>query len=282
MRGFFSLSARGNATNEDFARATRRYGIVVDGASGLAGDPVFPEAHPTNARWLSHSVGERACAALDAGASAAEALEDAVRAARAELEAALGGPVSSMDPLAVPSAAVALAVVGEREVELVGLGDSPLLALLRDGSLLVSTDERLEALDGRAVALMSERSGGRALSGAEKRRLVDDVVRANRLLRNVPGGYWSLDPTGAGLAHLRRATVPRDEVVAVAGMSDGLWRAFDLFAIADASRELAGLGPRRARALLARLRELEAADPDLERYPRLKRSDDASLFWLGL
>lgn len=282
MRGFFSLSERGNAVNEDFAFATQRYGIVVDGASGLAGDPVFPRDHPTNAQWLSHAVGERACAALDAGATGREALELAVRAARAELEEAIGGPVGAMDPLAVPSATVALAVVGRHEVELLGLGDSPLLALGRDGSLLVSTDEALEALDARAVALMSERAAGRALPGVERRRLVDDVVRANRLLKNAPGGYWTLDPTGAGLAHLRRHVVPREELVAVAGMSDGLWRAFNLFALADASRELASLDERRARRLLARLRELESADPDLVRFPRLKRSDDASLFWLGL
>lgn len=281
MSGHFSLSERGNAVNEDFARACAGYGIVIDGASGLAGAPLFPRRHRTNAQWLSHTVGERICSALDAGVGARAALEGAVAAARAELEAA-SGPVAAMDPLAVPSATLALAVVGEDAVELLGLGDSPLLALMRDGSLLVSTDEVLEELDGRAVALMAERDGGRGLSGPERRRLVDDVVRANRLLRNAPDGYWCLDPTGAGLSHLRSVVLPRADVVAVAGMTDGLWRAFDLFGVADAAAELAALTPARTRAILARLRELEDADPDHLRFPRLKRSDDASLFWIGL
>lgn len=282
MRGFFSLSERGNAVNEDFAHAANRYGIVIDGASGLAGAPLFPNRYPTNAQWLSHAVGERACAALDAGASARDVLEGAVAAARSELEAATGRPVDDMDPLAVPSATLALAVAGEEDVELLGLGDSPLLALMRDGSLLVSTDEVLESLDGHAVALMAERDAGRGLSGPERRRLVDDVICANRLLRNAPGGYWCLDPTGEGLSHLRRVTLPREEVVAVAGMSDGMWRAFDLFRVADPAAELESLTPERARAILGRLRALEDDDPDYLRFPRLKRSDDASLFWLGL
>ena len=277
----FSLSDRGNAVNEDFACASGSYGVVIDGASGLAGDPLFPGRFATNAQWLSHTVGELVCAALDAGAPAREALAEAVSSARAELESAMGAPVSAMDPLAVPSATLALAVAGERDVELLGLGDSPLLALSRDGSLLVSTDEVLEELDGRAVALMARRDGGRGLTGPERRRLVDDVVRSNRLLRNVPGGYWCLDPTGEGLAHLRSIVIPKNEVAAVAGMSDGLWRAFDSFGVADPASELAGLTPGRVREILGRLRQLEEADPDYLRFPRLKRSDDASLFWLG-
>lgn len=279
-RDFFWLSERGNAANEDFALATPSYGIVIDGASGLAGEPLFPERFRSNAQWLSHTVGRLVCGALDAGAGVPEALSAAVAAARRELEGRLGGPLGAWDPDAVPSATLALATVGADAVELYGLGDSPLLALMRDGTLVTSTDEALEALDAAAVAASRERAGGRPLSGPERRALVSDVVLANRRLRNSPGGYWCLDPTGVGLGHLRRVTLPRAEVAAVAGMSDGLWRAFGQFGVADAAAELPALTEARARALLARLRELEAADPDYVRFPRLKGSDDASTFWL--
>lgn len=281
MAGSFCITDRGNAENEDFVRATDSYGIVIDGASGLAGAPLFEGRFATNAQWLASVVGAAVCDALDAGAQAEEALSAAALLARDELEAAAGAPLAELDPLAVPSATLALVVVGNETVELYGLGDSPMVVLMRDGSLVISTDETLEALDARAVALMSERDPGLALSGPERRRLVDDVVRAHRLLRNTEGGYWSLDPTGEALAHLRRLSVPRSEVASIAGMSDGFWRAFDSFDIADPVTELVSLTPERARDILARLRELEASDPDLLRFPRLKRSDDASLFWLA-
>ena len=145
----------------------------------------------------------------------------------------------------------------------------------------------LEGLDAEATRVAMVRAEevrartGRNLTGPEKRVLVDDVILAHRRLRNTGGGYWCLDPSGVGLAHLRRATLPREDVVAVAGMSDGMWRAFSDFGLADASAELPGLASERVRELLARLRALEGDDLDYVRFPRLKRSDDASLFWLG-
>ena len=52
------------------------------------------------------------------------------------------------------------------------------------------------------------------------------------------------------------------------------------FGVADPASELAGLTPRSVRRLVARMRELEASDPLLERFPRLKVGDDASMFWI--
>ena len=37
----FHFTDRGNAVNEDFVWATPSYGIVIDGATGLAGEPLF-------------------------------------------------------------------------------------------------------------------------------------------------------------------------------------------------------------------------------------------------
>lgn len=283
----FHLTDRGNAANEDFVRSTSRYGIVVDGATGLVSAPAVSSRHATNAQWFSHTVGAATCDALDAGAPVEEALASAVVAAREELEAAFGCPLAAADPDAVPSATLALAVVTGDTIELYGLADSPLVAVMRDGSACFSTDGVLEGLDAEARRVAMTRAEearartGRNLTGSEKRTLVDDVILAHRRLRNTEGGYWCLDPSGVGLAHLRRATLPREDVIAVAGMSDGMWRAFGDFGLADASVELPGLAPGRVRELLARLRALEDDDPDYVRFPRLKRSDDASLFWLG-
>lgn len=282
----FHFTDRGNAANEDFAYAGAlpdggAFGLVIDGATGLVPLPSVSADHATNAQWFSHSVGCATSLALEAGVSAARALEDAVAAARAGLEAALGHSLDSLDSAAVPSATLALAVVGEKNVELWGLGDSPLAALLRSGELLVSTDEVLEALDGRVVELMVERSAGRELSVAERRALVRDEVLANRRLRNTEAGYWCLDPSGAGLSRARRITLPREDVAAVSGMSDGLFRAFGQYGMAELGEWLPGATYFSALGLCDRMRVLEAADAQLTRYPRMKIGDDASMFWLG-
>ena len=282
----FHFTDRGNAANEDFAHAGAlpgggAYGVVIDGATGLVPLRAVSADFATNAQWFAHTVGTELCGALESGISAEQALVGALTTARAELEAALGCSLDSLDSAAVPSATLALAVAGEKDVQLWGLADSPLVALLRSGELLVSTDEVLESLDGRVVELMLERSAGRDLTVAEKRALVRGEVIANRRLRNTSGGYWCLDPSGVGLAHARRVVLPREDVVAVAGMSDGLFRAFGQYGLArleDWARDATYFS---ALALCDRMRVLEARDDDLTRFPRMKVGDDASMFWLG-
>ena len=283
----FHFTSRGNAANEDFAHAGAlpgggAYGVVIDGATGLVEMPLISSDFATNAQWFSHVAGEALCASLESGTPPEQALVDAVDKTRGELEAALGRPAGSLDPAAVPSATLALAVVGEKNVELWGLGDSPLVVLMRDGELVISTDEVLESLDAHVVDLMLERSAGRDLTVAERRALVRDEVLANRRLRNTPGGYWCLDATGEGLAHARRLTIPRADVVAVAGMTDGLFRAFGQYGLAPLDEWMRDASYLSARQLCDRMRMLEAEDAQLRRYPRMKVGDDASLFWLGL
>ena len=283
----FHVTDRGNAVNEDFAYAGAlpgggAYGVVIDGATGLVEMPLVSTGFATNAQWFSHTAGTALCEALEDGMPPEQALARAVAATRTELEAALGRPAGSLDPAAVPSATLALAVVGEKNVELWGLGDSPLVVLMRDGELVISTDEVLESLDAHVVDLMLERSAGLDLTVAERRALVRDEVLANRRLRNTPGGYWCLDATGEGLAHARRLTIPRADVVAVAGMTDGLFRAFGQYGLAPLDEWMRDASYLSARQLCDRMRMLEAEDAQLRRYPRMKVGDDASLFWLGL
>lgn len=280
MTRSYYLSDRGNAANEDFVYATERYGVLLDGATCLRGAPVFPERHATNAQWLSHTVGAAMCRLLEAGAGAEEALGEAVLLARAELEGA-GVVVSQETRGDLPSATLSVAVETNGTLEVLSLGDSPTVVLGVDGSLTVLTDERLEALDDAAVRAMGERAAGRDLTGREKRALVDDVVRANRALLNTPDGYWCLDPTGVALIHARRLCLPAREVALVCGMSDGMFHAFSTFGLASLRRDLPLLGHAGAQALVDKMRTVEASDPDLNRFPRLKMGDDASIYVMG-
>ncbi len=277
---FFYCSARGNVANEDFAYATSTYGVLVDGATVLMGKPLFCDRNLTNAQWLSHTAGSQICRLLDAGTPAEEAIERATAAAGEELAAALGCPLTEADPDLIPSATLCVAVLEEGCVKTFGLGDSPMVVRLRDGSMRSFTDETLEALDDHTLSCMVERVAGRKMPGPDKRKLVADVNLAVRRKRNVEDGYWCYDPTGAGLAHMRRATYDMAEVDYVAGMSDGFYHAFSLYGLADEGETLADLTYFGALELIDRMRAVEAGDPDYDRYPRMKLGDDASVFML--
>ena len=232
MRGFFSLSERGNAVNEDFAHAANRYGIVIDGASGLAGAPLFPNRYPTNAQWLSHAVGERACAALDAGASARDVLEGAVAAARSELEAATGRPVDDMDPLAVPPRRSPWPWRGRRTSSCWASATRP------PGPHARREPARLDRRGARVPGRACRGSHGRARRGPRPLGPGAPPPRRRRHLRQPaaaqrPGRLLVPRPDGRGpLPPAPRHPAARGGRGG-GGMSDGMWRAFDLFRVAD-------------------------------------------------
>lgn len=144
-------------------------------------------------------------------------------------------------------------------------------------------DEALGAVDSTALDAMVTRSRGKSLSGIEKRALIMDVLIANRKKRNTPEAYWILDPSLAGLSHIHSCTLPLAEVECVIGMSDGLFAAIEkygLFSINEAPAAFKSYSM--TVGLVYRMRCVESADADLTRYPRFKKSDDASIFHLAL
>ena len=278
---FFCVSSRGNRVNEDFAFATGDFGLLLDGASGLSGERLVADsAYGTDAQWLSHTVGEDLAARLAVGVPAAAALEGAVGRARGTLLAQHPGEDRAQLLDRAPSATLLVASVAGDMLELASLGDSRLVVIKRDGSAFELYDNSVSLLDQGVVAAMTEASRGRNLSAAQKRSLVNGQVKANRDKKNTPGGYWILDPFGAGLAHAMTASIPLAEVDCVCGMSDGFYAAFDCYGLADQGDFLRTATETSVRELVDKMRAVEDSDPDLDRYPRLKKSDDATIFVL--
>ena len=284
----FYLSDRGNCVNEDmaYADAAAGFGFVVDGATGLFPSRFFDSTCGTDAAWFAHRTGALLASELEGGASAADALAVTARRLARELEAAAGAPLAGIEADRIPSATVAVAQVAGDALELAWIGDSPLAVLLAGGEVRLFRDARVSELDAEKISLMVERAQvraaelGRPLAAAEKRALIDEDEKGQRRTRNAEGGYWIFDPTGAGLAHLKRASLPIEQVRAAAGFSDGLFCAFEQYGLARVEDVLGAPSYGEARALVDRMRVLEASDADLERYPRFKPSDDASMFCL--
>jgi len=102
------------------------------------------------------------------------------------------------------------------------------------------------------------------------------MLRASRsrLPRHVLG-VEPLAPEDLGLAVVPAA--PGDDVLL---MSDGFAALVDSYAALDAEELMATLATRGLVELAFELRAIEAGDPACARFPRFKRSDDASALWL--
>lgn len=274
----FSYSAIGNQVNEDYAAVGSTYAVLLDGASGITGTRVLPQHSSSDARWFSHFVGDRICEYLDSS----RGIVDSVRLAVDDSFNYIVEHGVTDNKELFPSSTLVVASVSDDSVNIVSLGDSPVFIGLKDGSLVTMSDLRIVELDQAAVDAMVNLSRSRAMTGAQKRDVVNDILLANRQLKNKPDGYWILEPSGAALDHFNVMQFSVEDVDYVCAMSDGLERAFGLFGLSDPATFLATATRESFDELIVRLRAEENLDPDFDRYPRLKLHDDASYFMLWL
>lgn len=252
--------------------------MLLDGASGITGTRVLPHHSGSDAQWFSHFVGGRICEYLDAS----RGIVDSIRLAVDDSRDYIGEHGVTANEDLFPSSTLVVVSVSGDSVDIVSLGDSPVFTCLKDGSLVTMSDARIAELDQAAVDAMVDCSRGCAMTGVQKRASVNDILLANRQLKNKPEGYWILDPTGVALEHLNVMRFCIEDIDYVCAMSDGLERAFNLFGLADPAAFLAGATRESFDELLVRLRSEENLDPDFDHYPRLKLHDDASCFMLRL
>jgi hypothetical protein len=102
------------------------------------------------------------------------------------------------------------------------------------------------------------------------------MKRAQQRERNQQGGYYvaAADPAAAEAAST--ISFSTDSVSAVAGLTDGAYRAVTTFGITNWRGLMAQLKDTGPKPLIAQVRDHEAKDPEATRWQRTKISDDAS------
>jgi hypothetical protein len=163
--------------------------------------------------------------------------------------------------------------VGEDTVSWLVLGDCAVL-LDRGSGVEAVTDDRLSlSSSAKRAAVLAGEAG---LDAAEHASRVAALVHAQRAYRNREGGFWvaATDPDAA--AHALTGSAPVRGLRNAALVTDGVTRAADPYGShtwQELSDDLASAGPPH---VLAQVRDLEASDPNYERFPRTKPSDDAT------
>lgn len=240
---------------------------VMDGASGLSPDRVTDG--PSDAAWLVERA--RAVIGRQDASGLVDTLATVVRDIAAALSASGDSPAHEL-----PSASLVAVTLDGPTLEVLALGDCRLILRSPGGRARVIDDaETLDALDRSAIEALvaAQRSTGADLDVA--RESIRDLLRRNRDLLNRPGGYRALAP-GLEVTEVALRRVPVGTGTTGLLVSDGFYRLVDTFHVLDPDGlmdavTVSGVGP-----LLDELRRLETNDPEAQRFPRLKRSDDAT------
>lgn len=273
------LCEPGGSTNEDRATALPRTAWVLDGTTGHHPVRLFPG--PTDAAWFAETADALLRELAGQAVGARQLLDELVRRL---VEQCRRSALTSLDAADIdkPAASLALVQLVEDDLEYALLSDCKLLMRRQDASV--------EALDHSAIAAFEDQliAAVRALQAAGETDLVRinqklwPTILANRRRKNLPGGYGVLADDSACVAFAEFDRRPAAGLTHVLLASDGLYRLVDTYGVFSSTQLVAealsgGLAP-----LYARLRHVEAADPQCLTYPRLKPRDDAAALLLRL
>ncbi|GGM49867.1 hypothetical protein GCM10011608_38440 [Micromonospora sonchi] len=234
--------------------------VVLDGASQ-------PEAGERNGGWLADTLGRELAQLLDhRHDDLRRILADAITSVAERYE---------LQPGAAPSTTVSIARWNDEVVDVLVLGDSPVVVLARDGELHQVRDDRLhQVASHQRQHLAGHADGGFRFDDRDRWRTLVDAERGHR---NRPGGYWIAEAAPEAAAQAISGRWRRDDVAAAVMMTDGVSAGVDRYRRPpdwNTAVEMALADPA---GLVNLVHDAEAEDPEGNRWPRSKRHDDKTL-----
>lgn len=259
---------------EDATGYGENFIFALDGASCLTGiNFVHPES---DAHWFATkvSLGLKTELAKNDNRS----IEDILRVIIAPLKEEYLEGVSKKGidiPDDSPSAGIALFRIIDGFVEFYGLGDCVGVCRLKDGSVKSQNDTALSSLDAIVINKMAQIHKETGIPVTDAKKLCTDLLVKHRGMKNKEGGYFILDPFGAGIDHAVKFRVPLEKVESVSVFSDGFAQVYEVFGIYENSEILHNkMSNTSLKEICDILFAQQDKDPLCNEHPRFKLRDD--------
>jgi hypothetical protein len=264
-----SLPADPAKANEDAFAAEENAAVVFDGAT-MVSETLLPG--PSDAAWIAQFGARRLMAHLRDG----EAPKEALRLALGDTEKSFAGlrrrpPKETYEN---PCASMMAVVVADDVIEALWFGDCAAL-VARPGEPLQIVGEAFDkrTAESSRVKTLTEAKGVAPTAGLAA---MLPYLRASRNKMNSKAGGWLFSPNAHAADHVSQLRVLAPEGTLVLLCSDGFLALASDYGFTDAQGLVAAAATRGLRALGEELRAIEAGDQDGRKYPRLKKSDDAT------
>jgi serine/threonine protein phosphatase PrpC len=247
--------------------------VVLDGATPL-GDGLMPG--PSDAAWISHFGARRILAHLREGDGARKALRAALADTQKSFEALRRMP--PQDVWQTPCASVMLAAQIEEGLEFLWFGDCAALLKQEGGAVQIVG----ETLDKRAAeaARAQKLSQEKGQPSTDRAQFID-ALRATRNRIN-SGTYWLFSPDVKAASHVSRRVIKTAPGAMLLLASDGFLALASDYGAYSADTLMAAALDKGLAALGEELRAIEAGDTGGAKFPRFKKSDDATALLLAL
>ena len=272
-----SVSVASSDPNEDAFAAEPEGAVVIDGATPVS-EPLMPGK--SDAAWLAGFGVRRLMSHIKNGDSPRGALRHAL----ADAERSFAGlrRRAPAERFELPCASMMLAVPNEDGFDALWYGDCSAL-VLRPGEDCEVAGIAMRARGAEsqnAARVMAEKNI--APVEALKRDDILPYFRDGRAKVNTPDGTWLFSPVAVASEHVARLklTAPAGTLLLLA--SDGFLALTSDYGSYDAVGLVAAARDKGLKALVEELRAVEEGDPEGRKFPRFKKSDDATAVLLKL
>jgi hypothetical protein len=273
-----ALSLPGNPAkpNDDAWAQVACAAVVLDGATNL-GDLLLPGE--SDAAWIARFGARRLMAHVQGGDEAKAAL----RSALADAETSFAGlrrraPKENWEN---PYASMMFIVAAAAGVEALWFGDCGALVRHPDGVEVVGEAFAKRSAEARRVKMLAE-AKGLAPAGGTNRPEFLSALRAARNTVNSERGGWLFGPDATAADKARHAQIAASPGTTILLASDGFLALVGDYERYDAASLMAAAEAKGLATLGEELRAVEEGDPEGRRYPRFKKSDDATALLLKL
>lgn len=273
-----SLSVPGDVhkANEDAFAVRPEGAVVLDGATSL-GDPLLPGA--SDAAWVARFGANRLMAHLEAGLSGAEAVDAALVDAERSFSALRRR--QPQETWEIPFASMMLCVDVGDGIDALWFGDcAALIAVPGKPAIIVGDALDTKQAERERVAALAARTKLAPTQGPSRAEFLPALRRARNRVNTKEGAFlFGPHRAAIGQVRTRRLALPRDTQILLA--SDGFLALVSEYGLYDLDGLIRRAGEGLSR-LGEELRRTEDGDPDGVRFPRFKRSDDATALLLRL
>ncbi len=263
--------------NEDAFGSASDCAWVLDGSTGLSGHHFIPEAG-TDAQWYANAFSDYLARTLPGSElPLRQVFQQGVAEVWDSFHRRAGEITERYD---IPCCLCAALRLRGGNLEYILIGDCTLLVRFRDGHTAALHDEALSRLDANTLRLACEISQKKGLPLSACKSDILPELRRVRSLMNTERGYLSLADSPDSILRAPVGTFPLHDVRDVCLLSDGFSQYYQLFRLCADPREFMELVCRHTVGeLYQRLLTAQRADAALNRFPRFKLSDDATLFY---